>query len=127
MADRIVVVAATAPMVQVEDFPEGCARSCKGALHLRPGGTKVVTEDELAHLQANHPKVGAVLRVVDTTSTKAKPAAKPKAPKLMERAVKEAEGRGAARGEAAKPDSQPETAPGRPEGRDRRTSTPPSE
>ena len=97
MADRIVVVGATARLAQVEDFPEGCARSCKGALHLRPGSTKVLTEGELSHLQAKHPEVVAGLRVVDTTPPKAKlaPKAKPVPPVIAE-VVAKAEERSAA-------------------------------
>lgn len=120
MADQIVVVAPTVPMAQIEDFPEGCARSCKGALHLRPGGTKVVTEGELAHLQANHPKAVAGLRVVATTPAKPKPVAKPKlVPKVAAEAV--------TRAEAAKADSQLKSVPGWPEGRGRGTGAPPRE
>lgn len=37
---------------QVEDFPKDCERSCKGALHVRPNETTIVTKGELAHLQA---------------------------------------------------------------------------
>lgn len=36
---------------QVEP-PKDCERSCKGAIHVRPGTTKVVTQAELEHLQA---------------------------------------------------------------------------
>lgn len=40
-----------AQALQVEDFPKDCERSCKGALHVRPNTTAIVTKGELAHLQ----------------------------------------------------------------------------
>jgi len=54
---------------QVEGFPKDCERSCKGALHVRPNETTIVTKGELEHLQglkiplqvvqlADPPKVG---------------------------------------------------------------------
>ena len=39
-------------VAQVEDFPEGAARSVKGALHVKPSATRVVTQDEAQHLKA---------------------------------------------------------------------------
>ncbi len=49
----------TAQIEQIEDFPKGCARTVTkgndpkkaGALHVRPGATREVTEAELKHLQ----------------------------------------------------------------------------
>ncbi len=68
--------------VSVEKFPEkvvtpardkdgkqierAFARSCEGALYLRPG-VKVVTADELAHLKAKEPKLYSQIRVVALT------------------------------------------------------------
>ncbi len=37
---------------QVDDFPEKAKRSCDGALYLRPGTARSVTEDELHHINA---------------------------------------------------------------------------
>lgn len=51
---------------QVEDFPEGCERSCKGALHLKPG-TLTVTDGELAHIRKSRPELSAYLQVVSRT------------------------------------------------------------
>ena len=39
--------------VCVEDFPSDSERSVKGALHLRPGRSLTVTDDEYAYLMAN--------------------------------------------------------------------------
>lgn len=39
-------------------------RSCDGALHLRPGASKVITEAEFQHIKKMHPEVGRRLRVV---------------------------------------------------------------
>jgi hypothetical protein len=46
---RVALRANQAP-AHVEDFPEGSARSCSGALHLLPGSYRLVTEDEAKHL-----------------------------------------------------------------------------
>jgi len=35
----------------VEGFPKDCKRSCKGALHVKPGRQMTVTGDELKHLR----------------------------------------------------------------------------
>lgn len=42
------------PVCQLEDFPQGTARSVEGALHIRPGTMKV-TAGELAHLKKKKP------------------------------------------------------------------------
>ena len=39
---------------QVDDFGEGCQRSCKGALYFRPSSTRGITQDELDHLLRNY-------------------------------------------------------------------------
>lgn len=39
-------------------------RSCDGALHLRPGASKVITEAEFQHIKSVRPDVGRRLRVV---------------------------------------------------------------
>jgi hypothetical protein len=50
---------------QVDDFSEGCERSVKGALHFSPEATKVITEDELKHVQVAHTDFYAKLVVID--------------------------------------------------------------
>ena len=62
---------------QIEDFPEGCARSVKGALHVSPG-TMELTEDELKHIRKHHKDVARRFHVVTTVGSKAA-APKPKA------------------------------------------------
>jgi hypothetical protein len=44
----------------VEGFPEDCERSSekKGSLHLRPGQTIEMTDDEYAFIKANRPDLG---------------------------------------------------------------------
>jgi len=39
--------------VCVEDFPSDSERSVKGALHLRPGRSLELTDDEYAYIMAN--------------------------------------------------------------------------
>lgn len=75
MSGFLVVVPAGVGPVQIDDFPEGCERSRKGALHLRPGSTETLTAAELEHLKAKHAMIADRLRTVDTTV--AKPAAAP--------------------------------------------------
>jgi len=81
----VVHISPAAPAVQVEDFstPKGkdappLKRSCEGALHLRPGSTRVITADELGHIRKNHKAVARFIRVLvedkDIPSKKAKPA-----------------------------------------------------
>jgi hypothetical protein len=53
MSDVVIQCSRTCKIQQVEDFPEKAKRSRKGALHLRPGATLVVTRDELKHLEAS--------------------------------------------------------------------------
>ena len=73
------------PPCQVDDFPsevkEGTGtrpfkRSCKGALHLRPASTKMLTDDEVKHIKTakQHKKLGSRLSVVMVTR---KPPGKP--------------------------------------------------
>lgn len=58
-----VAVGADTYPVQIDDFPEGCERSCKGAVHFRPGALLQITAAELAHVQAKHAGLAATLRV----------------------------------------------------------------
>lgn len=75
MSGCLVVVPAGVGPVQIDDFPEGCERSRKGALHLRPGSTETLTAAELEHLKAKHAVIADRLRTVDTAV--AKPAVAP--------------------------------------------------
>lgn len=53
---------------QIDDFPaEGCERSVKGALYIRPG-TLEVTADEWKHIQAKHAALAAKLQIVAEVS-----------------------------------------------------------
>ena len=81
----VVYITPAAPAVQVEDFPAPKGkdappfkRSCEGALHLRPGSTRVITADELGHIRKNHKAVARFVRVLvedkDIPAKKAKPA-----------------------------------------------------
>lgn len=49
--------------VALQSVPFG-ERSCDGALHLRPGASKVITEAEFQHIKKMHPDVGRRLHVV---------------------------------------------------------------
>ncbi len=46
-----IIFSPSAQLTAVEDFPKDCARTVKGALHIRPGATCTVTDGELAHLK----------------------------------------------------------------------------
>lgn len=50
----------------VEGFPEDCERSVsdKGSLHLRPGQTVELTNDEYAHIKAQRPDLAKNLIVL---------------------------------------------------------------
>jgi len=65
----VVRILRTAEHTQVEGFPKGTKekpfkRSCDGALHIRPGSTKVITEDELGFIKARHPELHRRILVV---------------------------------------------------------------
>lgn len=47
-----IIFSSTAQLQQVEDFPSSCKRSVDGALHVRPGATCVVTDQEALHLNS---------------------------------------------------------------------------
>lgn len=51
----VVVPAGVGPL-QIEGFPADCARSQKGALHVRPG-TMTITDGELSHIRKHHKEV----------------------------------------------------------------------
>lgn len=90
--------------VQVEDFPaevEGgdnsearpLKRSSKGALHLRPGSVKTMTEDEFNHVKESRPELVKHFAVLEDKKAPAS-AKKKKAPKA---APKKAEPKAAAK------------------------------
>jgi hypothetical protein len=91
----IVQFPTSAPVCQVEDFSQGTARSVDGALHIRPGGTKKITQTELAHLKKIKPwgrLIRVIKKVVPPLDTSA---ADTKAAKAKEQAAKAAKtGRG---------------------------------
>ena len=92
---------------QVDDFPEGSERSCKGALHIRPSSTKVLTKDELDHLQKAHKPLVAKAHVVrEDITPQSEGAAKDKA-KLKETAKAET-------AKASSPAPKPEWTPSAP-------------
>jgi len=66
----------------VEGFAEDAERSCEGALHLRPGQTAELTDDEYAHLKAQRPEVAkdvVLLREWKAPAKKAEAAPAPEA------------------------------------------------
>lgn len=82
-----IIFSPTAQLQQVEDFPDNCERTIKGAIYVRPGGTCVVSDCEAAHLKskgivftvAGAPKLGATAST-SPAPTPAKPPSAPKAP-----------------------------------------------
>ncbi len=62
----LVQVPVTVPPVQVDDFPEGCKRSVKGSMRIRPSSTLEMTKDEYDHLCSKKHRValGSKLHVV---------------------------------------------------------------
>ena len=63
----------------IEGFPEDCERSRKGSLHLRPGRTLELTDDEYAHLKAQRPDLArgcVVLRSFEVASESEEPSSK---------------------------------------------------
>lgn len=56
--------------VQIEGFPNDAKRSTKGALHIAPGSTKVITEDEYKVITECYPEVSEKLRVIELAKEK---------------------------------------------------------
>jgi len=79
----VVRVLPQAENTQVEGFPKGSKetpfkRSGEGALHFRPGSTKVITDDELGFIKERRPELYRCLLVVaKDSSKKAPPEVKP--------------------------------------------------
>jgi len=61
------------PVVQIDDFPEGCERSREGAIYLRPKSTEQVTDDELAHMAKARPDVMRFVQVLEVRRPPARP------------------------------------------------------
>lgn len=61
MSDVVIQVSRVCKIQQIEDFPEKCARSRKGSLHMKPGATLTVTRDELKHLKAKYERTFMVV------------------------------------------------------------------
>jgi hypothetical protein len=75
----------TAAATQVEGFPDKVGekkfqRSCKGALHIRPGSTRVITADELGFIRKHYPKLSRSIIVIASDDA-IKAAAKQSSPK----------------------------------------------
>jgi len=49
---------------QLENFPAGCARSCEGALHLRPNSLAKMTKAEADCLKAERPDVARLMTLI---------------------------------------------------------------
>ena len=64
----------SAPFTQVEDWPRTVSRSCEGAIHVRPGGTKKVTRTELDHLKTKAPW-GKLIRTIKKVAPSPPPSA----------------------------------------------------
>jgi len=64
----------SAPFTQVEDWPRAVSRSCEGAIHVRPGGTKRVTQTELDHLKTKAPW-GKLIRLIKKVAPPPPPSA----------------------------------------------------
>jgi len=89
MSKLLVLYAASAAPLQVDDFGPDAERSVTGSLYLFPGSARTMTRGELAHLQSKYPEVAAKLTVLREDplppTTSAKPEPKP------EKAVAETE------------------------------------
>lgn len=46
-----IIFSPTTQPQQIEDFPPDCERTIKGAMHVRPGSTQIVSQGELVHLK----------------------------------------------------------------------------
>lgn len=75
----MVAFSATVPVMQVSDFPERCARSCQGALHIKPSSTAKLTQGEMEHIKSKHPKVAKGMKVVKKITPPAPKGEPPKA------------------------------------------------
>jgi len=83
------------PPCQVDDFPAGCLRSRKGALHITPG-TVEMTKDELAHIRKHHKDVGRRLIEVQAAGKNPSAAAKFMADEAKAKTAAEAAAKAAA-------------------------------
>jgi hypothetical protein len=66
----VVQIMLSAVATQIEGFPakgkgdKPFQRSAKGALHIRPGSTRVLTVDELGFIRKHHPAVARSMHVL---------------------------------------------------------------
>jgi len=70
--------------MQIDDFGPKAKRSRKGALHIRPSSTLVLTDDELAFLKKEHKDVFKQLIVLPSQKAAAPVPAKKPAPVAVE-------------------------------------------
>lgn len=67
----IVIVNPNCPPTPIDDFPVGCKRSREGSVLVRPLSTLTLTDDELAHIRANHSDCYRHFTVPDVAAQKA--------------------------------------------------------
>ncbi len=84
----------SAAIIQVEGFPTTVGkkkfqRSCKGALHIRPDSTRIITVDELGFIRKHYPKLARSVIVIATDNA-IKTAAKQSQPKEGDKAKAQA-------------------------------------
>lgn len=60
---KLITIAPGVTPFQLEGFPEKAERSVKGALHLSGRSTKVITADELVHLQKMRPDLAGKITI----------------------------------------------------------------
>lgn len=108
---QMVVFSKTVPVMQVSDFPVGCARSCKGAIHVGPSRTMKLTQSEVEHIKSLDPKLARGMKVV----AKVTPPPPPHDPVAHEEGKKAAAKKAAEPSEAASAASAaPSAAPSEP-------------
>ena len=66
----VVQVSHSTQPYHIDDFKDGCQRSCKGALHFLPSSTKTITKSELEHVKEAHKAFAKKLYVVLEDETK---------------------------------------------------------
>jgi len=66
----------------IDGFPDGCKRSCKGAIHLLPGAVRELTEDEIEFIKGLPQKVALAVLPAEKSRRAMKPKPAPKQPKV---------------------------------------------
>lgn len=92
---QTIIFSPIAQVVQIDDFPEDIKRTIKGALHVKPGATRVVTEEEAAHLKAR----GIHFTVIGQPTKPSKPAPAEESPAPAGRFFQDAQAEGSDNGE----------------------------